>query len=460
MRSLEPVTAFPAESEWPRLLQKYDQPVPRYTSYPPVPAWHANPAEARAAVHASIAGDVAVYVHVPFCPSLCLYCACHRVITHDAVLAGRYVEAVAREVEAVADGVAPASISWLHWGGGTPNSLTESQAQRLFGAIIRRLPLAPGAEVSIEMDPRLATRAQIEQLARLGFNRISIGVQDFHEPTQRKINRIQSQQQTAQIIEWARSCGIAGINVDLIYGLPLQTRRTFAETVRRVLELQPDRLAVYSYAHVPWVNRAQRSYERWLPPALEKFGMLVDSIEALTTAGYQHVGIDHYALAGDPLAEAARRGTVERSFMGYAPKHAPVLLGFGASAISSAPQAFAQNAAVLEDYLSSVESGGELTRRGCVMSADDRVRQRVIEGLMTNGTATLTDGEEVTGRPFRDSFKRSLQQIESLAADGLAIVDQRAVTLTPAGRLFARNVAACFDAYATSSETGRHASAI
>ena len=440
----------PFESEWPALLANYDRPIPRYTSYPPVPAWSGGRPEARARIEgeARSAGTAAMYVHVPFCPSLCYYCACNRCITKDQVLVDRYLDAVEGELEQVARRARGLRLAVLHWGGGTPNSLQPSQMSRLFEAIASRFQIDDSAEISIEIDPRLASQAQIAHLGRLGFNRLSAGVQDFNAQTQAAIHRTQSIAQTAAAIGWARDARIGNINIDLIYGLPHQRRATFAQTVSEVQRLAPETVAMYAYAHVPWVNHAQRAYEKSLPSQLEKFGMLVDATRSFAAAGYEQIGIDHFAARNSDLARAARSGSLQRSFMGYTRVRAETLVGIGASAISSSFDAFAQNRSDVVEYIASARTG-DLTARGCLLGDEDRVRRRIISDIMTSGVVRAD--ERILADLAIDGF-------DGVIADGLAVLDMNGLRLTKLGRLFARNVAVCFDAYAQGQR--RQASAV
>jgi oxygen-independent coproporphyrinogen-3 oxidase len=446
--------AFPPEAEWEGLVARYDRPLPRYTSYPTVPVWHHDPKQARDRILAAIVPTtsrppIALYVHVPFCPALCWYCACNRLITKDEALVDRYLDALESELESLATSIGKIAINWLHWGGGTPNSLSFNQTARLFRMIATRFSLAADAEISIELDPRLATRGSIALIAALGFNRVSFGVQDIQEATQRAINRLQTLEETQQAVQWAREFDIPGVNIDLIYGLPMQTRASFALTVAQVLAMKPNRIAAYAYAHVPWVNRAQRVYEHALPDRMEKFGMIVDSVRTIVAAGYRHIGIDHFAASGDPLADADMRNAVNRTFMGYMPRRTEALLGVGASAISASQDAFAQNQPDVKRYIDNVADGTAISR-GCILTPDDIARQSVIESIMTRGRVPVSEAV-----PLLVNSKA----LEPLEIDGIIRHDDDDIVLTPVGRLFARNVASCFDAYLSSTK-GRHASAV
>ena len=453
--AVEAFAQFPPQDVWERLLSRYDRPVPRYTSYPTVPNWRDEPRVARDRVLGEAAVDVrartplALYVHVPFCRSLCWYCACNRHITHDTALVDRYLSAVETELEAVHSIVGSGRIGWLHWGGGTPNSLSSEQISRLFRAVASRFAFADDVEISAEIDPRCASRGQIGLLASLGFNRLSFGVQDLQVATQQAVNRIQPFEETESAIAWAREFGIDGINLDVIYGLPLQTRTSFAQTIRQLIGLRPDRVAAYAYAHVPWVNHAQRTYEDLLPAKVEKFGMAVDTARAFVRAGYEPVGIDHYARSEDPLAAAQRNGLVARSFMGYSPRRTGALIGVGASAISSSRTAFCQNEPSPPAYVQAMEDDRPAVR-GCLVTPDDKRRQIAIEEIMTRGRL-----------PTAEAMSLALDRcsLSVLQNDGIVTVTADTVALTPIGRLFARNVASCFDAHATATD-GRHASSV
>jgi len=453
-------SSFPAEAEWPALLAKYDHPVPRYTSYPPVPVWSDDPGTAHRRVLEATQreGRSAMYVHVPFCHALCYYCACNRFVTKDVTVADRYIDAIELELEAVLQRSGNLPLTALHWGGGTPNSLTAQQVDRLFRAISSRFPIDRGAEISVEIDPRQASRDQIAHFGALGFNRLSAGVQDFNVPTQRAINRIQSLEQTEEAVEWAREFDFADINIDIVYGLPHQTRDSFALTLEDVLSLAPDSVAAFAYAHVPWVNHAQHVYEAALPEPLQKFGMLVDAQEIFAEAGYRPVGIDHFAAPESALARAFDQGSVQRTFMGYTPRRAATLIGIGASAISSSHDAYSQNVSEVPQYCGATHHGA-LAKRGCLLGEDDVARKAAIDSLMTTGRIDVSAISLPEGQSFAKYFAGSLIELQKLAADGLVELSDDGVQLTALGHLFARNVAACFDARLP-RDSQKHASAV
>jgi oxygen-independent coproporphyrinogen-3 oxidase len=451
---------IPPEAEWPALLAKYDHPVPRYTSYPPVPAWSDDPAAAYRWILEAARRDrrAAMYVHVPFCHALCYYCACNRVVTKDVTVADRYIDAVELELDAIVQRCGNLTLTALHWGGGTPNSLTAQQVDRLFRAITSRLPIDDGAEISIEVDPRQASRDQIAHFATLGFNRLSAGVQDFNVPTQRAINRIQSLEQTEEVVEWAREFDFRDANIDIVYGLPYQTRETFALTLEDVLSLAPDSVAAFAYAHVPWLNHAQHAYEAALPGQLQKFGMLVDAQEIFAESGYRPVGIDHFAAPESALAIAFANGKVQRTFMGYTSRRAATLIGVGASAISSTNDAYSQNVSEVPQYCGAMHHGA-LANRGCLLNEDDIARKSAIGALMTTGHVDAADIPLPDEQTFASYFASSLTELRELAKDGLVELNDASVRLTPLGHLFARNVAACFDVR-RSKDSQKHASAV
>ncbi len=451
---------IPAESEWPELLRKYDHPVPRYTSYPPVPAWSDDPDLARRRIFEAAAaqGTAAMYVHVPFCHALCYYCACNRFVTKDSTIADRYIDALELELDNIAACCGRIRLASLHWGGGTPNSLNPAQVDRLFRAIAHRFDIKGDAEVSIEVDPRQASRDQIAHFATLGFNRLSVGVQDFNVPTQRAINRIQSFDQTQETIEWAREFDFDGVNIDIVYGLPHQTRDTFALTLEDVLSIGPETVAAYAYAHVPWVNHAQRVYEDALPDQIAKFGMLVDAQEIFEEAGYRTVGIDHFAAPASALERAFAEGRVQRTFMGYTPIRAATLLAAGASSISSCADAYSQNVSEVPQYCGATHHGA-LAKRGCLLTEDDVMRKAIIDGLMTQGRVETRRFRGPSGEPFAVVFAGSLTALRPLELDRLVEISPEEIKLTALGRLFARNVAACFDAR-SAFDSPKHASAV
>jgi oxygen-independent coproporphyrinogen-3 oxidase len=436
------------------LLLKYAGAGPRYTSYPTAPVWteaYARPDFARdlAALGASGA-PVSLYAHVPFCRSLCHFCACNRTITRDARLPERYLDAIAREVDAVRKATGAAlRVLQHHWGGGTPTHLAPAQIARLFALLSDAFPTVPGAEISVEIDPRVTTRAQLEALRACGFSRVSLGVQDFDPRVQRAIHREQSVALTAGVVADARALGFGGVSFDLIYGLPFQTRESFARTLREVIAIAPDRIALYGYAHVTWIAKQQRGFERGdLPSPRERLAILVSAIRQLLAAGWVHVGMDHFARPDDPLAAALRERTLRRNFMGYTTQAGLALVGFGPSAISELPASYAQSQRELAEWESAVNARGLATLRGHRLSADDRERRAIIHELMCLGEVRAAQHESPGRAAFRERFAAELARLRPLEDDGLVeIAADGSLLVTERGRLVLRNVAMVFDAH-------------
>ncbi len=436
------------------LLLRYSGAGPRYTSYPTAPVWseaygRGDYARDLRALGASGA-PISLYAHVPFCRSLCHFCACNRTITRDARLPERYLDAIAREVDAVREAVGAAlPVLQHHWGGGTPTHLAPAQIERLFRTLNGAFPAQTGAEISIEIDPRVTTPAQLETLRGCGFSRISLGVQDFDARVQRAIHREQSVALTAGVVENARALGFAGVSFDLIYGLPFQTRESFAGTLREVIAIAPDRIALYGYAHVTWIAKQQRGFERGdLPAPSDRLATLVGAIRQLLGAGYVHVGMDHFARPEDPLAIALRERSLRRNFMGYTTQAGLALVGFGPSGISELPGSYAQSQRELAEWEPAVAAHGLATMRGHRLSPDDAARRAVIQQLMCLGEVRAAEHVSADGTPFRDRFGAELARLRPLEADGLVeIAGDGSLVVTERGRLVLRNLAMAFDAY-------------
>lgn len=438
-----------------RILPRYDGPGPRYTSYPTAPVW----SEAfgvedfrRALSDPDAAGDgaISLYAHVPFCTSLCHFCACNRVITRDAELPTRWLDTIAREIANVREAIGhPRQATQLHWGGGTPTHLSPAQIRRLFGALTDAFALSPGAEVSLEVDPRVTTPEQIETLRELGFTRISMGVQDFDERVQQAIHRHQPVAMTAALVERARQAGFESTSFDLIYGLPFQNEIGFGRTIDEVLALEPDRVALYSYAHVTWVAKQQRGFERHdLPDPPTKLRLFIQALRRFLDAGYVYVGMDHFAKPDDELVRALRAGRLRRNFMGYTTQAGVELLGFGPSAISELRGAFAQNHRELSSWENAVARQGLATLRGHALSDDDRRRRFVIMRIMCHGELDPAEYRATFGDEFACVFSDELTRLGPLESDGLLVrLASGGIRVTSLGRLLVRNVAMVFDAY-------------
>ena len=436
------------------LLEKYNRPGPRYTSYPPAPEWTEKfgPetfAAALAETNTDATRPLSLYLHIPFCESLCLFCACNVVINRNQEVAAPYLAHLKQEIERMSRVVAPGRpVIQLHWGGGTPTYLTPAQIEDLFEFTRERLSLAAEAEIGIEVDPRVTTPEHIRTLRRLGFNRISMGVQDFNPLVQATIHRLQPFAETKALVELSRAEGFASLNLDLIYGLPHQTAENFAETVEKVISLQPDRVAMFSYAHVPWLKKQQGAFEKHLPEGVEKFRIFRAGIERFMAGGYEYIGMDHFARPADELALAQRQRTLQRNFQGYSTKAGADLYGMGVSAISALGAVYAQNHRELPQYYQAVAERGLATMRGFRLSDDDQVRRAVISRLLCHCVIRQDEIERDFGIRFDDYFADELERLRDFVADGLVRLDSEEIGVTLLGRIFIRNVAMVFDAYA------------
>jgi oxygen-independent coproporphyrinogen-3 oxidase len=433
-------------------LARYDRPGPRYTSYPTAPVWNDSygPADLEAA-HAkaeSAASPVSLYMHIPFCESLCLFCACTVVIQKDKSVAPPYLDVLKHEMDRVARNVSRLRpVVQFHWGGGTPTYLTPEQIEDLFEYTRARFHLAPDAEIGIEVDPRVTSFQHLETLRRLGFNRLSMGIQDFHPEVQKAIHRIQPYEMTRDLILEARRLGFDSINVDLIYGLPYQTPERFSHTVEQIAGLAPDRIALFSYAHVPWLKKQQGSFATHLPEGAEKFAIFRTGVEQFIEAGYLYIGMDHFARPSDELAVAQRNRTLHRNFQGYTTKAGADLYGMGVSAISSIQDTYAQNYRALPEYQSAVAARGIATMRGYKLSADDRLRRAVISRLLCHTVIPKTEVNAEFGIHFDEYFADELGRLQSYQEDRLIVVTPEEIHTTWLGRIFIRNLAMVFDPY-------------
>jgi oxygen-independent coproporphyrinogen-3 oxidase len=434
--------------------------LPRHVAYPMPTWWHPLDPAGAAAVRGLGRGprDLSLYLHLPFCEALCTYCACNKTILRREVSAGqtrveRYLAALTTELEWRARDVGAGRIvRQLHWGGGTPTYLDLDQIERLHRRTKELFQIAPDAEVSIEVDPRVTSRAQLELLRELGFNRVSMGVQDFDAKVQEHVRRVQPYTQVEALVHDAREVGFESVNFDLIYGLPYQTRATVAETLERALELRPDRVAYYHYAAIPDKVAAQRGLDHHAcPSSLEKLHVFLDGVAAFEAAGYEFIGLDHFARPEEGLARAKREGTLTRNFQGMTTGAPLDLVGVGCSSISVFPgRAFLQNEHVHDAYAESIEAGREPARRGLVLSADDAERQALLTRLYGDARIDARQHEAAfPGRPFRERFAVELAKLRELEHDGLVELESDgSVALTwPLGRVLMRNVAAIFDAH-------------
>jgi len=439
------------------LLRRYDRPGPRYTSYPTAPQFvpgFDEQALREAATESNgdpIPRPLSLYVHVPFCTSPCFYCACNRVITRDRSRGAAYLAPLHREIDLAASLFDPdREVVQLHFGGGTPNFLSPAQLREVVDTLRRRFHFtnADGLDCSIELDPRALTPSDVAELASMGFNRASMGVQDFDPVVQGAVNRVQSVGETVAIVEACRRHGIGSVNIDLIYGLPHQTPGGFSKTLETVLAMRPDRLAVYGYAHLPKLVKAQTRIDAaTLPTHDVKLGLLQLAIETLTAAGYVHIGMDHFALPDDELALAQGQGSLHRNFMGYTTHADSDLIGFGVSAISHIGATYSQNPRDIASWQAAIGEGRLPVFRGMKMSDDDQLRAALIQHLMCQGEVPVSALERRYGIEFRRYFRDALVRLQPLVADGLVQVDPDRIVATSRGRLLLRNIAMCFDAY-------------
>lgn len=434
------------------LLRKYDVPGPRYTSYPVIVYWDAQPTAVEwiQSVAASLAATgeetgAAIYVHIPFCRSLCTYCGCNSRITCNTSLGSAYVDTVLKEWEIYRRELQlsrPMRLTELHLGGGTPTFLSASELDRLISGILAHVEQTPDSEYSVESDPRVTEKEQLEVLYRLGFRRLSLGVQDFDLRVQRTVNRVQSEEQVRLITESARAIGFDSINYDLIYGLPFQTLRSIAYTINAVNQLRPDRIAFYSYAHVPWVKPGQRHFTADdLPSGDEKRALYEFGRRLLEEAGYCEIGMDHFALESDSLWRASVAGKLHRNFMGYTSRLVSPLIGLGVSSISDSWTMFVQNEKQLEAYEQRVRRGEIPIFRGHLLNHEDIVLRRHILNLMTRFE---TDWEKSDFHlPYLEDIDAKLAEAKS---DGLVRLEGKRCEITPRGKPFLRNVCMAFDA--------------
>jgi oxygen-independent coproporphyrinogen III oxidase len=429
------------------VMKRYNEPTPRYTSYPPVPHWQAAHRGLLISALRRSTAPLSIYVHIPFCERLCLYCGCNVVIKKDHSVAEAYVSNLIEEIE-LAEVAHDRVVTQMHWGGGTPTYLDQCQITNLFSAITERFQLVETGEFSIEIDPRVTTSDHMRRLRSLGFNRLSIGIQDFDWNVQLAVRRIQSYERTRELFEEARTLGFESLNVDLIYGLPKQTRSSFQKTLDLVLELNPDRLAVFSYAHVPTLKHQQRSFEKYLPSEKDKLQLFVDAINRLTLAGYEYIGMDHFARPEDALVKARDNGTLHRNFQGYTTHAETDLLGLGVSAISHVGNTFTQNHRELSCWEDEIGAGRLPVFRGYVQTKDDLIRGAVIEECLCNGCISKTAIEKRFEIRFDDYFRAELMRLKGLEDDGLIEGrSSRVIRVTRTGRIFVRAVAKVFDAF-------------
>ena len=439
------------------LLLRYDRPGPRYTSYPTAVEFNEGYDEAEyrrrlAAANQEADKPLSLYVHLPFCSQRCTFCGCNVVISRKHDISVSYLDYLHREIDLLAERLPDRRrISQYHWGGGTPTYQTVAEMRTLHGKILSHFTLEPDAEVALEVDPRVTTRAQMEALREMGFNRLSMGVQDFTPEVQAAVNRNQSEEQTRVLYEMARELGFHSVNMDLIYGLPRQTPESFARAIDTLLTMRPDRVAVYSFALVPWIKAQQKYIDpRELPSPETKLRLFCIAREKFLTAGYAAIGMDHFALPGDELARATEHRTLHRNFMGYTVKMGADMLGLGVSAIGDVAGSFAQNVKKLSQYYAALDGGRFPIERGYVLDDDDKLRRDVITRLMCTFHLDIPEIEERHRVNFRRYFAQDLAALsapDGPVTHGFLEIHPDRLEVVGDGRLFVRNVCMAFDRY-------------
>ncbi|HGY55916.1 MAG TPA: oxygen-independent coproporphyrinogen III oxidase [Caldithrix abyssi] len=445
------------------LLKKYDRPGPRYTSYPTAPYFHEEIGTETFLKHirqddkAGGTQPLSLYFHLPFCDTLCYFCGCNMMVTRNRQKIENYIDYLEKEIQLLRPHINSArKVAQLHWGGGTPTHLSPEQIKRLGEIIHHYFDFTDNAEVSVELDPRELTRRHMEALADVGFNRCSMGVQDFNPQVQKAVNRIQPENITRQVVLWARELGFNSVNIDLMYGLPFQKSTTFSQTIDTILDIDPNRLAVFNYAHLPEMIKHQRLIKNeWLPTAEEKLQLLKLSIEKLTGAGYEYIGMDHFAKPDDELTLAMKQGTLYRNFQGYSTHSGLNLFALGISSISMLSDLYVQNYKKLDDYYQAIDEGRLPVVRGVQLNEDDRLRREVITELMCNFRLEKKKIEEKYSISFDEYFAYALSQLESFQDDGLIVLHAERLTVTTPGRLLIRNIAMNFDAYLQKKENNK-----
>ena len=439
------------------LLRRFDVPGPRYTSYPTADRFveafgepdYVRALDARSGGAAIVGGGapLSIYVHVPFCESVCYYCACNKVITKHHDRAAEYLDALEQDIALhVAHLGRGQPVSQLHLGGGSPTFLSDAELERLLGVLRTSFKLLPGAEIAIEVDPRTVDEGRLAHLRRIGFNRLSFGVQDFDPDVQQAVHRVQSLEMVARLMQTSRELGFTSTNVDLIYGLPKQTPQSLARTVAQVAELRPDRIALYHYAHLPQRFKPQRRIEvAALPPPEDKLTMLSQAISGFLEHGYTHIGMDHFALPGDSLAKAKRQGRLHRNFQGYSTQPDCDVIGLGVSAIGRVGATYSQNVKTLPEYYDALRQGQFPVARGLALTRDDLLRRAVIMALMCQGRVEFESIELAHLINMRQYFAAEFESLRPLAEMGMVAVEDNAIEVTPLGWYFVRAVAMVFD---------------
>ncbi|MBD2198531.1 MULTISPECIES: oxygen-independent coproporphyrinogen III oxidase [Calothrix] len=452
------------------LLRKYDQALPRYTSYPPATELKDNFGELDLRTAIAVGNykntPLSLYFHIPFCETACYFCGCNTIITQRKEIVDPYLNYVARNIRQFSDLISDKrQVHQLHWGGGTPNYLNQHQVEFLWNNINQNFRLDDNAEISIEINPRYVDKNYIFFLKSLGFNRISFGIQDFNPQVQESINRVQPESMLFNVMDWIRDAGFESVNVDLIYGLPYQSLATFKNTIAKTIKLDPDRVAVFNFAYVPWMKPVQRKIpQSALPPASEKLDILKMTIEELTDNGYWFIGMDHFAKPNDELTIAQQEGKLHRNFQGYTTKPESDLFGFGITSISMLHDVYIQNIKQLKSYYQAIDTGKMPIEKGVSLNRDDILRRTVIMELMCQFRLSIDDVEEkyhiAFDTDFNEYFARELSELRLLEADGLIRMIPNGIEVTPSGRLLIRNIASIFDAHTRQRKNAAFSKAI
>jgi oxygen-independent coproporphyrinogen-3 oxidase len=437
------------------VLKKFNTQGPRYTSYPTAPMFSPKftyedfVEEIRDTNAEGTTRALSLYFHFPFCAKLCYFCGCNMKVSNDRDVIGEYNGYLKREIDMVVPMIAASrEVTQMHWGGGTPSHLEPDEIRDVGNYILKSLNFADDVEQSVEIDPRNMRRDHIAAFAEIGFNRTSFGVQDFDPQVQEAINRVQSEEITRQVVDWARECEFKSINLDLIYGLPHQTVATFIDTVDKVIDISPDRIAVFNYAHVPWLKKHQEILaDQNLPAADERLAILEMTIQRLVDAGYEYIGMDHFAKPTDELAIAQKEGTLYRNFQGYSTKAGADVYAFGVSAISQFENVYAQNEKEIRKYYARIDAGRAATHVGYRMTADDHIRKETIMQLMCNLEIDKQRIEREFDIEFDKYFAADLPKLDPFIADGLLEETDSHIRVLGSGILIIRNIAMCFDAY-------------
>ena len=436
-------------------LKKYDKPGPRYTSYPTAPQFHEKftrddlTDEIKRTNDNGNSADLSLYFHLPYCDTLCYFCGCNMIITRNRGRIGGYTEYLKREIDLYRKLInRDRKVEQLHWGGGTPTHLNPGEITGLISYINRNFEYTPDAEIGCEIDPRGLTKEHLEALRNGGFNRISMGVQDFNDKVQIAINRIQPEDITRQACDWTKELGFLSMNIDLIYGLPFQTPESFEDTVDKIIDISPDRLAVFNYAHVPWLKKHQNILtDKDLPKPEEKLEILKMTIEKLTGAGYVFIGMDHFAKPEDELTVALREKKLYRNFQGYSTHSGADLYAMGVTSISQLPRVYSQNHKQEKSYYDSIDNGLIPIARGYSMNEDDIIRRKVVMNLMCHFVLEFQSIEDEFGIDFNKYFAWGLENLKEFAGDGLVTMDDNRIVVTEIGRLMIRTIAMNFDGY-------------